>query len=575
VLPQGIALYIDTVLKKTKLMVPGKTQPVFVTNALEQLFNRMKPVEMVSQYSAIVRLNAPVVSDILPIPTNEDEIQYPVILFVDSFQAVDQTYFSNRDIIPKGALHYMCSHVALLSRLSPLEGMIIAANSMPGQFISEDKTIFSLKVIHLELLLGAEVFEDITYELFQVHLNSQVLKQLSPEYKSIYNEKELSPSLSRLIIVCLLQCSGNGRAIENLYASCGHIISDAINKDMSGYDVHSNFSEIATTTKDFLLKYAEQYPESGLPLKTDQQKTYIELLSLMGVTKQPDSPLFPLHICEDRRSIEEYQKFGRFVSISIENKQRTYVGSFVLTKAFNPDIIVQELNPLEGMQNDNYSDIQIRLQWLVNPFTVFAGTNRKGDKFEYTIASSIWARYCIACLELNVDIGSSVMIEQVLPTSMIPVNCKAGKIALRGVARLNKQFSGNTDISILPGDRVLLNLGQAKFADVILPFVDQNNNLRFLGIHSCTTQAKPYKIATESSKVLQNPSFSFVFVSTYLTTNFKERIENINFKNNKSYKQILDNKEKIAVSTPFNLVSHWWLAVLYSFNPLKKVTVKA
>jgi hypothetical protein len=201
VLPQGIATYIDTALTATVLMVPGNSKPVFVTNALEQLFDEKQPADMISQYSKLVRLNAPVVSDILPLPTNKDEIMYPVILFVDSFHAVDETYFSNGDIIHNGALHYMCSQVTQLSEWSPCRGMILAANSMPGQYTSEDKTIFSLKVIHLELLLGAKVFEKITYELFQVHLNSQVLKELSREYKPMHNEKELSPALSRLIVV--------------------------------------------------------------------------------------------------------------------------------------------------------------------------------------------------------------------------------------------------------------------------------------------------------------------------------------------------------------------------------------
>jgi hypothetical protein len=257
---------------------------------------------------------------------------------------------------------------------------------------------------------------------------------------------------------------------------------------------------------------------------------------------------------------------------STENKQHTYGGSFVLTRAFNPDIIVRELNPLESVQNNYYFDVQVRLQWLVPPFTVFAEAKSEGDHFEFTIACSIWARYCIACLELNVDIGSSVMIEQVLPTSMIPFDCKAGKISLRGVAGLYKQFSGNSDTSIVPGDRVLKNMDQAKFADVILPFVDQNNNRRFLGIQTHyfqeSTKTKPNIVASDASKVLQHQNFSFVFIST-LTTNFKD-YPNIKFKDIESYKTIFDNKDKIAVSTPFNLVSHWWLAVLYTFNPLKR-----
>ena len=194
----------------------------------------------------------------------------------------------------------------------------------------------------------------------------------------------MSPELSQLIINCLLQCSGNGRAIEYLYFNYGDTIRDTINKYMNGDDIQSNISQITNTVNDFLQNYAKEYPNNCFPLVTEKQKQYSELVSLMGITKSPDSPLFPLHICQDMISIEKYQWFGRFVSISIENNQRTYVGSFVLTKALDKDIIVQELNPLDGIQNDDdiCTNIQIRLQWLVTPFTIFGASKKQRDHFK-------------------------------------------------------------------------------------------------------------------------------------------------------------------------------------------------
>jgi hypothetical protein len=451
------------------------------------------------------------------------------------------------------------------------------------------RAYYYLDVVHLELLLSVNVFDEIIREVFGAKLNRAVLilqEPLKVKTNMELEQNELSPDLSRVLILILLQCSGNPRAIEYFISRMGNELMQTVKEELvvspdnrATTKHKAKYEDFKQSSEEILKIYAETYPQWQLKLIFNAQaKDYFNLVSAMGVTMDPSELLFPSHFIAPNYTIETFQNLGNFVTIHVNprDRKKTYVGSLLLIHALSesPDTLVNSLSSTL-QPNSLYEIVEVQQRCLVTPFLHRDSLDIEGNYFEMTVSCSIWARYVLECLKSNRPIGSSIEIEKVLPRTMIPIVCEGGMVQLKGVARLKSKYDSTRVGVNLPSNVVLQNAYAAPFADVILPYETNTGDKRFLGIktkfyHEESTNIKSNKITQEVQRILDHPLFECIIISTYLTPDLDHFSSTGTYRvdhKNQNYVEFMDIYPRVRVATPMNLVSSWWMVIMYSFQP--------